>query len=99
MFQMCKRAEVWISGKVQFVGYRYFIKMHAHLVGVRGCIENTSDKCVHAVFEGTEKQINKMLNICKVGSPLAKVKDVKVVYSEPINVKGFKIIGIGLFGK
>jgi acylphosphatase len=96
---MRKRAEVWISGKVQLVGYRYFIKMHAHIVRVSGSIENTSDNRVHAVFEGTEKQINKMLKICKAGSPLSKVKDIKVTYSEPINVKGFKIVGIGLFGR
>jgi acylphosphatase len=96
---MRKRAEVWISGKVQLVGYRYFIKMHAHMLRLAGCIENTSDKRVHAVFEGTEKQINKMLKICKAGSPLSRVKAIKVVYSEPIDVKGFKIIGIGLFGK
>jgi acylphosphatase len=99
MFPMCKRAEVWISGRVQMVGFRYFIKMHAHIVRVSGSIENTSDNRVHAVFEGTEKQINKMLKICKAGSPLSKVKDIKVVYSEPINITGFKIIGIGLFGK
>jgi len=94
-----KRVDVWISGRVQMVGFRYFIKMHAHLVRVSGSIENTSDGRVHAVFEGTEKQINKMLKICKFGSPMSKVKELKVTYSEPIGVKGFKIMGIGLFGK
>jgi acylphosphatase len=94
-----KRVDVWISGRVQMVGFRYFIKMHAHLVRVAGSIENLSGGRVHAVFEGNEKQIDKMLKICKAGSPLSKVKKVKTTFSKPINITGFKIVGIGLFGK
>jgi acylphosphatase len=94
-----KRAEVWISGKVQLVGYRYFIKMHAHLIRVAGSIENLTDGRVHAIFEGTQKQLDKMFKICKAGSPLSKVKDIKVEYSPSLGLSKFKIHGLGLFGK
>jgi acylphosphatase len=94
------RAEVYISGKVQGVFFRYFVKTKALFQKVSGYVENLKDGSVHAVFEGDKQKVAKMIKICEQGPPTSKVEDVNVIYSQKLeNLKSFKIIGLGLFGR
>jgi acylphosphatase len=70
---------VLISGRVQGVWYRASTKQKAEQLGITGWVRNTEDGCVEAVFQGSEKQVNEMINWCYKGPPLAKVDDVKIV--------------------
>lgn len=85
------RAHVFISGKVQGVGYRFSTLEAALNVGVNGWVKNLPDGRVEAVFEGSKEAIEKMINWCKNGPSSAIVKDVTVAYEKPLGIQGFEI--------
>ena len=76
-----------ITGKVQGVFYRASAKEKAVALGVKGEIWNRTDGGVELVAEGGEKQVNALLEWCRIGPPRAEVKELQV--SDSI-VKGFK---------
>lgn len=87
-------AHVFISGFVQGVGFRQFIKKSSEHTGVTGWIRNLSDNRVEAVFQGSKEQINKIISLCRKGPFLAEVKNVEVIWEEnhkEIPYKTFKI--------
>ncbi len=56
--------KVSISGKVQGVGFRNWIRQKSILYGVNGYCANMKDGRVNAVFEGSEFSVNKMVLLC-----------------------------------
>jgi len=75
---MNSRVSVVISGRVQGVWFRASTKQKAEELGITGCVKNTVDGDVEAIFEGEEELIREMLDWCRSGSSYAKVTDVKV---------------------
>ncbi len=73
-----KRVMLIISGKVQGVFYRDYVRIEAEKIGVRGYVKNLPDKTVEVVAEGTETQINKFILACRKGSFLSAVENVRV---------------------
>ena len=76
-----KQAHVFISGSVQGVGCRQFVKMNAQKFGVTGWVRNTEDGGVEAVFQSSggsdqeeKKKIEEMMVLCRKGPFLAEVK-------------------------
>lgn len=76
---MMAKAHILISGQVQGVGFRYFVKGKLAELGVSGSIENLPDGRVEAEFEGEESKVKEMIEWCREGPPLAKVSRVEVV--------------------
>ncbi|GAB1538839.1 acylphosphatase [Scytonema sp. NUACC21] len=85
------RVHVFISGRVQGVGYRYTTVETASQLGLTGWVRNLSDGRVEAVFEGSQEIINQMIRWCHEGPPAAMVKDVDVKYEEPEGLRGFEV--------
>lgn len=77
-----QQAHVFISGFVQGVNFRHFVRKEAEKVGVTGWVRNTSDNRVEAVFQGSKEAIEKMIRFCRKGPFLAEVKNVEVVWEE-----------------
>lgn len=77
-----KRAHVFISGSVQGVGYRYFVKSNAQKLGITGWVRNSEDGGVEAVFQGDEKAIEQLVAICKKGPMLAEVSHIGFEWEE-----------------
>ncbi len=73
-----RRVYVKIYGKVQGVGFRYSTSWVARKLGVKGWIRNCEDGSVEAVFEGEDDKIEKILEWCKKGPPLARVEKIEV---------------------
>lgn len=69
--------KVLISGKVQGVFYRSFIKKKADELGVRGWVKNLDDGRVEAVFCGPRKRVSEMIKSCWKGSLLSRVERVE----------------------
>ncbi|ACB53508.1 probable acylphosphatase [Crocosphaera subtropica ATCC 51142] len=82
---------VFISGKVQGVGYRYSTVQEAEKLGIRGWVRNLLDGRVEAMFEGTELLIEQMLQWCHQGPKTAKVTDVTVETTEIQLYRGFEV--------
>jgi acylphosphatase len=87
-----KAVKVIIYGKVQGVGFRNFIFLHAKKLNVKGYVKNSPDGTVEAVFEGDEDNINKMIELCKKGPERARVDKIDIKEIEINNYQDFKII-------
>ncbi|WP_193196141.1 acylphosphatase [Nostoc sp. MG11] len=85
------RAHVFISGRVQGVGYRYATVDTASQLGLTGWVRNLSDDRVEAVFEGALEVVEEMVRWCHSGPPAAVVKEVVVEYEEPEGFRGFEV--------
>lgn len=87
-----QQAHVFITGRVQGVGFRYFTRTQAQEIGVKGWVRNLNDGRVEAVFCGSSAQVEEIINRCKKGPPTGQVDHVDVEYIESGNTyKGFEI--------
>src|SRR4051794_30918442 len=64
---------VSVRGRVQGVGFRAFVEHHALQRGIEGWVRNRRDGSVEAVFAGSAKSVEGIINACKVGPLSAKV--------------------------
>ena len=76
------RAHAVISGRVQGVFFRLETKHAADGFGVFGWVRNKRDGTVEAMFEGSEKSVESILEWCKRGPPIAKVTNVDVKWED-----------------
>ena len=81
-----KTIKIKISGIVQGVFFRKFIKEKADELSLKGFIRNLENGDVEVVVEGKDEHTNKMLLICKKGSPHSEVKNMEF---EEIKHQGF----------
>jgi acylphosphatase len=72
------RAHVIISGRVQGVFFRAETQQTALRLGVCGWVRNRPEGTVEAVFEGDSQLVEKAIEWCRQGSPMARVAEVKV---------------------
>jgi acylphosphatase len=62
-----------VSGRVQGVGYRYFVLRQADLLGVSGFARNRADGAVEVVAEGTEAVLADFEGRLREGPSFAEV--------------------------
>ena len=79
---MKKRAHLLISGNVQGVFYRSFVKSQGKLYGVSGWVRNTADGRVEVVLEGEDYKIEDMIDACRKGPPSAQIGNVDVEWQK-----------------
>lgn len=72
-----------VSGKVQGVFFRDETRRVARSLGLVGMVRNMPDGTVHAVAEGPEEALDKLLAFCRRGPSAAVVEDVKYTMKEP----------------
>ena len=89
--QQSIRAHVFIAGRVQGVGYRYFTMDEAVRLGVKGWVRNVPDGRVEAVFEGNRNRVETLIRWCHTGPTAARVQDVLVEYEQPEGLLEFKM--------
>jgi acylphosphatase len=85
------RAHVFVSGRVQGVGYRANTRRTAREHDVDGWVRNLDDGRVEAVFEGPSYAVERLVDWCETGSPAAAVDDVAVDYADPEGESGFRV--------
>lgn len=84
-------ARALISGFVQGVGYRAFVKKHATELGLTGWVKNLPDGRVEALFQGDKKVIEQIIELCKKGPFMAEVANVAVEWEENSRQSNFTI--------
>ena len=67
---------VTISGRVQGVGYRYFVEHEARSRDLEGWVRNRRDGSVEAVFSGPADAVTAMIAACRRGPSSARVDSV-----------------------
>ncbi len=83
-----QQVHVYISGFVQGVGFRQFIKHSAKKNGIAGWVKNLPDGRVEAIFQGSKVSIERIILRCKKGPMLSEVEDVYVEWN-PKNLEKF----------
>jgi acylphosphatase len=71
------RAKLKISGRVQGVGFRYFVYRNAEKLGVKGYVKNTPEGDVEAVLEGEKSAVESMKALCRKGPRGAVVENIE----------------------
>ncbi len=84
--------KVYISGFVQGVGFRRFIKKHARDLGLTGWVKNLPDRRVEALFTGSKEKIEKMIEECRKGAFLSEVENVESEWVREEKFDSFKVI-------
>ncbi len=77
-----KQAHVHISGFVQGVGFRAYVRSKARKLGIFGWVRNLSDDRVEAVLQGDKDKLEKLLFYCKRGPFFANVTNIVVDWEE-----------------
>jgi acylphosphatase len=73
-----KRMHVYISGRVQGVFFRAETQRAATNLNLSGWVRNMEDGRVEALFEGEDKDVDKMVAWCHTGPPHASVDHVAI---------------------
>ncbi|KAA3665442.1 MAG: acylphosphatase [Chloroflexi bacterium] len=87
-----QQIDATVYGFVQGVSFRYYTQREAIRLGVVGWVANQANGTVRVVAQGTELQLNRLLQFLHKGSPIARVEQVKVAWGEPTkNFTGFNV--------
>ncbi len=77
-----KTCRVFISGFVQGVGFRRFVRSKAEMLGLTGWVRNLPDRRVEVIAQGAKEKIEQLIKECKKGSFLSEVEDLDVQWEE-----------------
>lgn len=81
-----------VIGRVQGVGFRYFVIGKARLLGLHGYVRNDSTGDVEVVAQGTRSTLEQLLRSLRQGPPAAQVDDIQFAWREPTeHLSGFYI--------
>lgn len=69
---------IFVSGRVQGVGYRRFAQKQADALSLKGWTRNLLDGRVEVVAIGTEDQLDQYCEALKKGPSFSQVRDVVV---------------------
>lgn len=66
-----------VSGRVQGVGFRWFVKARAQALGIKGKVRNTSNGMVEVYAEAPGNILSVFEEVLKQGPPASRVDSVK----------------------
>jgi acylphosphatase len=88
-----ERAEIYISGRVQGVGFRRFARNAAERLGVNCNPINLRDGRVLVIAEGKPEAMELLINELRKGPTFAEVDNVDIIFKKALgNVYDFSII-------
>ena len=76
-----QRLNAIVYGRVQGVGFRYFVLQQAVALGLSGWVRNMSDGMVEVLAEGDSASLQELLVALHEGPDAAYVRDVKYHFS------------------
>lgn len=84
-----KHLNIKIYGQVQGVFFRVSAKEKAEKLGITGFVRNEKDGSLFIEAEGEKQNLDKFLQWCKKGSPMAKVERIEVTAGKLKNFTEF----------
>lgn len=83
-----------VRGRVQGVGFRWFVEREATTLGVSGWVRNNSDGSVEVLATGTQEQLSALRSRLQQGPRAARVDNVEETDAKPVaGLNTFRIEG------
>ena len=80
-----------VRGRVQGVGFRWFVEREAHILGIAGWVRNRAE----VLAMGTRDQLSGLRSRLREGPRAARVDDVEEAEAEPVKgLNAFRIEGV-----
>ena len=84
------RRRLVVHGRVQGVGFRWFVRRAAHSRGVAGWAANRPDGTVEVALEGEPEVVDSVERLVSEGPRGADVERVDAADEEPEGLTGFR---------
>lgn len=91
---MKKSIRLYITGTVQGVFFRAFVKENAERYNIKGFTRNLEGGKIEIFLEGDSEKVNKMVELCKKGPKHSQIKNVEMKTERFQGFKDFKILHI-----
>ena len=89
---MIKKKHLIISGKVQGVGFRHWMQNLTINNNISGWVKNKLSGDVETLIIGQEKEVQKLIKQCKIGSSSATIQNIQINdYDQDYSKEGFNI--------
>ncbi|MDH3634451.1 MAG: acylphosphatase [Gammaproteobacteria bacterium] len=72
----------FVSGRVQGVGFRYFVMRHAQAENLGGFVRNLDDGRVQFLLQGEAGAVAKVIEKIRIGPAHARVSDLVVEHTD-----------------
>jgi acylphosphatase len=83
-----------VRGRVQGVGFRWFVEREAHILGIAGWVRNNHDGGVEILAQGTRDQLSGLRSRLHQGPRAARVDGVEEREATPTaGLNSFRIEG------
>jgi acylphosphatase len=83
-----------VRGRVQGVGFRWFVDHEARQLGLAGWVRNNIDGTVEVLAIGTEEQLRALHDKLQSGPRASRVDAVQILSAEPVpGLTTFRIEG------
>jgi len=89
-----QRLRAFVSGYVQGVGFRWHViqAVKLRIPGITGWIRNRQDGRVELLVEGTDEELDALLEVLNTGPTSASVRLVETEFSAAVgDLKGFDV--------
>ena len=87
------KKHVLIFGKVQGVGFRYWLYEKANKKNIRGWVKNKITGEVESLLIGKDEDVNEVIKQCAKGPHSSNVTEVKIQdYKQEYSKKSFDIL-------
>ena len=84
----------FVRGRVQGVGFRWFVEREAHILGIAGWVRNNHDGSVEVLAQGTRDQLYGLHGRLREGPRASRVDTVEVSEASPVaGLRAFRIEG------
>jgi len=77
------RLHATVEGRVQGVSFRYFVQEQALELGINGWVRNRWNGSVEVTVEGPRDKLEGLLQVLRVGPPMARVTNVDFEWLPP----------------
>jgi len=91
---MKKSIRLYITGTVQGIFYRAFVKENAEKLNVKGFVRNLEDGRVEVFLEGNTNEVDKMIELCKKGPKHSEIRKVEIKDEKFQDFRVFKVLHI-----
>jgi acylphosphatase len=72
-----RRLHAWVRGRVQGVGFRFFVLTEAQNLGLTGWVRNRFDGSVEVLAEGDVERLRSLVAALEKGPRSSSVREVK----------------------